>query len=253
MNGNKIISVEGNIGSGKSTFVTILKEKYKDNQNIIFLLEPVDQWKNIVADNGDNIIQRFYKDSAKYSFSFQMVAFISRLSLFKDSIEKNKNKIIVTERSLFTDKYVFAQMLYDDNKMEKINFDIYLKWFYTFSCDYPISEIIYISTNPVVCSERIVKRSRDGESNISIDYLSSCNNYHDSMIDMMKNNNCNITTLDGNINIYKNKEKLYSWLRIFSNIIASSGLKFNISNYSFNCTSSISTGYDGDSDWESEL
>ena len=31
--------------------------------------------------------------------------------------------------SLFTDKYVFAQMLYDSKKMEKIEYEIYNKWF----------------------------------------------------------------------------------------------------------------------------
>ena len=41
-NASKIYSIEGNIGSGKSTIIKILKEHFKNNNNIIFLLEPVD-------------------------------------------------------------------------------------------------------------------------------------------------------------------------------------------------------------------
>ena len=37
-----IISIDGNIGSGKSTFLNLLKEKYNDK--FYFAKEPVDQW-----------------------------------------------------------------------------------------------------------------------------------------------------------------------------------------------------------------
>ena len=40
----KIISIEGNIGSGKSTFVNELKDNI---ENVLFIDEPVDQWEEI--------------------------------------------------------------------------------------------------------------------------------------------------------------------------------------------------------------
>jgi hypothetical protein len=58
-----------------------------------------------------------------------MMAFISRLSILKKTMKENKNCIIITERSLFTDKFVFAQMLFDKGKIEDVNFKIYLEWF----------------------------------------------------------------------------------------------------------------------------
>ena len=42
-----ILSVEGNIGSGKSTILNYLKEKNNQNSNIIFLKEPVDKWDKV--------------------------------------------------------------------------------------------------------------------------------------------------------------------------------------------------------------
>ena len=56
----KIISIDGNIGSGKSTLLNILKTQLAENENVIFLREPVDIWESIVDENGTNIIEKFY-------------------------------------------------------------------------------------------------------------------------------------------------------------------------------------------------
>jgi len=53
-----IISIEGNIGSGKSTLMENLKEYYKDNNEIIFLREPVDEWSLIKDSNGITIFNK---------------------------------------------------------------------------------------------------------------------------------------------------------------------------------------------------
>ena len=43
----KIIYIEGNIGSGKSTLVSNLKKHYEGRNDILFLQEPVHLWENI--------------------------------------------------------------------------------------------------------------------------------------------------------------------------------------------------------------
>ena len=40
----------------------------------------------------------------------------------KNAIDVNPDAFIITERSLYTDKEVFAKMLYDDKKIEDINY-----------------------------------------------------------------------------------------------------------------------------------
>ena len=189
----RIISIEGNIGSGKSTLVQLLKNyNIKNVENIYFLQEPVDEWNNIQDNDGKNIIEKYYSDQYKYSFSFQMMAYISRLSSLKKAIN-NKYDIIITERSLLTDKNVFAQMLYDSGKMEHINYVIYNKWFDEFISDIPKVEYIYIKTTPEIAYERIMKRNRLGE-NISKEYLCECSNYHDKWLN-------DEYTIDGNLDI----------------------------------------------------
>ena len=213
-----IVSIEGNIGSGKSTLLANLRETYKNDANIVFLKEPVDEWEKIKDENGITILEKFYSDQIKYSFSFQMMAYVSRLKVLRDELKniqfsENKKTIIITERSLHTDKMVFAKMLYDSGKIEYINYQIYLSWFNTFSEEFPVHKIVYVKTCPEKCYSRVHKRSRDGEENIPLDYLINCSNYHNDMLDM-SSSECvcnNQLVLDGNIDIYENKKQLEIW------------------------------------------
>ena len=112
-----IISKEGNIGSGKSTFVQELKQsKLYPNSKVCFLLEPVNEW-NKITDNQETIIEKYYKDQKAYAFQFQMMAYISRLKQIKNAV-KAKYDIIITERSVMSDKNVFAKMLYEDGNIK---------------------------------------------------------------------------------------------------------------------------------------
>ena len=217
----KIVSIEGNIGSGKSTLLTNLREKYNNNEEIIFLKEPVDEWEKIKDENGITMLEKFYSNPEKYSFPFQMMAYVSRLKVLRDALKHiksfnspDKKFIIITERSLYTDKMVFAKMLADSGKIEFINYQIYLNWFDTFSEEFPVHKVIYVKTLPENCHYRIMKRSRDGESNISLEYLTNCSNYHDNMLEyFVKENICDDQLiLNGNVDIYKNENQIQLWL-----------------------------------------
>ena len=221
MNKVKIITIEGNIGSGKSTLLEYLKnELIISNQKVIFMKEPVDEWEDIKDSNGNTMLQKFYENQEKYSFPFQMMAYISRLKLLKETVEKYPNAIIISERSLYTDKYVFAKMLYETNKIENVCYQIYCKWFDTFVKDYPIAGIIYVKTDPEICHDRVAKRSRVGESNIPLDYLVSCDTYHDDMLDKEKKLvSKNQLVLDGNVDIFYSKDTLNEWIKSIKEFI----------------------------------
>lgn len=215
-----IISIEGNIGSGKSTLLGNLKEKLADRDDVVFLKEPVDEWSAIKDENGVTMLEKFYEDQVKYSFPFQMMAYISRLKLLKETVDEwinqknGKYLYIFTERSLFTDKMVFAKMLYDTGKMESIQYQIYLNWFDTFAKEYPVKRIIYVKADPIVCHNRIAIRHREGEDHIPLNYLDTCNVYHEQMLDI-NSPDCVCSeqlVLDGNIDIFKNNDELNHWL-----------------------------------------
>lgn len=215
-NNNKLISIEGNIGSGKSTLLAELQEIYASNPKIVFLKEPVDDWSEIRDSNGITMLEKFYANQERYSFPFQMMAFISRLSVLKKAMNEHTDSIIITERSLYTDKCVFAKMLYDSKHIEDVSYQIYLKWFDEFSKDFPVDQVIYVRAYPETCHERIKTRSRTGESTISVDYLQDCHKYHD---DFMNQLNCSINILDGNVNIFEEERAFQKWLALIDDII----------------------------------
>ena len=177
-----IVSLEGNIGAGKSTLIKKLQEIYSDSKDIIFLQEPVDEWINFKDSQGNNILECFYKNQEKYSFSFQMMAYITRLALIEKTIKENPQRIIFMERSLDTDKMVFAQMLFDHGKLEEIEFNIYKYWFDYFQPKEIKRKIIYLDVSPEICFDRIQQRAREGEEGITLEYLQKCHQYHEEMM-----------------------------------------------------------------------
>ena len=205
---SEIWSVEGNIGSGKSTLIKMLKE-INNNKNIIFIPEPVDEWSKIKDKNGKTILERFYENQDKWSFSFQMMAYISRLSLLKKALKKNYD-IIITERSVYTDKEVFAKMLYDDKKIEDVEYSIYLKWFHEFLEELPPISLIYVKTDPQVAFDRVKIRSRKGE-HIPLEYLENCHNYHENWLKGIPSSQ-KMLVLDANYDIKTNPHILSEWV-----------------------------------------
>lgn len=206
-----IIAVEGNIGSGKSTILNILRKKYGGNDNIIFVDEPVSEW-NEIKDKDKSILELFYADKKKYSFAFQILAYITRLRKLLRALEQGEDKIIICERSIYTDKYVFAKMLYQQNFISNIEWKTYNYWFDTFKEKTKLNTIIYVNTSPEICFERIKKRNRTGESDIPLEYLNHCHTLHTEWLTISESKNIediNIIIFDGNKDLDELDEENY--------------------------------------------
>ena len=188
-----LISIEVNIGSGKSTILKLLKQK--SDKSIIFIDEPVSEWQTIGDSSGKNILELFYADKQKYSFTFQILAYITRLRKILDVLKNNNDKIIIMERSIYTDKFVFAKMLFENGFIEEIEWKTYNYWFDTFKDSTQLNGIVYVNTIPEICFERIKKRNRNGESNIEISYLKECHQKH---LDWINNESISVLRIDGN-------------------------------------------------------
>ncbi len=163
--------VEGNIGCGKSSFLGELEKL-----GIPVLQEPVDTWSRVKNENGKNIIEEFYTDPKRHAYLFQSIAFRSRV-IAMSQLTQTKT---VVERSVFTDRNVFAETVRTDGHMTNIEWDDYIKWFdwVIDKCPKP-EKFVYLRTNPETCLKRIGYRARSGESTISLDYLQKLHRRHD--------------------------------------------------------------------------
>jgi deoxyadenosine/deoxycytidine kinase len=206
-----ILSIEGNIGSGKSTLLAELENVFAQDPSICFLQEPVDVWDSIKDEEGVSILQKYYADQKRYAFSFQMMAYISRISLMREALKKNY-RVILIERSVYTDSAVFAKMLFDDKKIEEIEYKIYLRWVNEFIADFPPVKYVYVRAEPHVSYQRILQRGRQGET-IPLDYLENCHKYHD---EWLLNSPSPLLQLDANTDI---SENLVKWVQEINNFI----------------------------------
>lgn len=198
---NTIVSIEGNIGSGKSTVLNILRKRFGDNERVVFVDEPVKEWGDI-RHEGKSVLEWFYHSKEVYSFTFQVLTYITRLRKILQVLENSVNKVIICERSIYTDKHVFAQMLYEQKYINEIEWKTYNYWFGTFEKQTQIDHIIYIQTPPETCMQRIQTRARKGESVIPLDYLQHCDLLHERWL----HNSDTVFFFNGNTALTSEKE-----------------------------------------------
>ena len=177
-----LVTIEGNIGGGKSTMINHIRELYPEYKIID---EPVDQWTSMKDESGRSLLQLFYEDQTRWSYTFQNCAFITRyLSAFEAMSQPiTQDTVYISERGILTDRFVFATMLRDSGLLNKIEWELYTKWFDHFKNLVKANGIIYITTDPNVCKERIHRRGRVGEDGIPQKYLDDLTRYHEKWLE----------------------------------------------------------------------
>lgn len=174
-----LISIEGNIGSGKTTLFRALAAR---NPDWHLIEEPVESWMAMKNERGESLLELFYKDKRRWAYTFQNTALLTRLRAIRDTIRRYDGKgVFLTERCVHTDAQVFARLMRDDGEMDALESELYTMWFETFAAEMPAPvAYIHVDTPVTVCHERIAARSREGEegSAIPIEYLDKLDSAH---------------------------------------------------------------------------
>jgi deoxycitidine kinase len=153
-----------------------------------FIDEPVGVWSALKNERSESLLEVYYKDRKRWSYTFQSCAILSRYQNIEKSISSaiGKSKqpnLFLTERCLDTDYHVFTKMLVADGSIDKLEFDIYKRLFdHLKSTAVPLTAIIYVNTPPAVCMDRIQSRGREGEEGIPLEYLQNLANFQDSWL-----------------------------------------------------------------------
>ena len=85
-----LVSLEGNIGAGKSTLLAELRRLHPD---WYFIDEPVDTWTALKNDEGESLLEIFYADKKRWSYTFQNCALLSRYNLIEEAVKANNFKV----------------------------------------------------------------------------------------------------------------------------------------------------------------
>ena len=176
--------VEGNIGTGKSTFLKMIETHHPECQVIY---EPVDTWTSFKDKEGVNILGHFYKDPKRYAYTFQNIAFISKIEKLSDI---DFTKTVFIERSIWSDKNIFAKNCYMSGLMNDIEFQVYNRWFEWIEANAKKPDVlnfVYLKCSPETSYKRVNIRGRTEESGIGLDYLSQIHDRHEEWLASEKN------------------------------------------------------------------
>ena len=192
----KFISIEGNIGSGKTSLVNKIINDFKG--------------KVILEEFAENpFLPDFYKEPEKHAFPLEMFFMAERFQQLSSNINHQDlfSELTVADYSFFKSK-LFAQNNLKENELDLFNrlYNI------MFSSIKKPDLLIYLHSDIKRLQQNIKKRGRQYERNISDNYLKSIETRYFNYIN--KQSSYNILILDvTNVNFIKDQS-------IYAEIIA---------------------------------
>jgi Deoxynucleoside kinases len=189
----KHIAVAGNIGAGKTTLTNILAKHFS--------------WSPHYEDVENNpYLNDFYNDMPRWSFNLQIYFLNSRI---KQLVEIQKgNQIVIQDRTVYEDAYIFAPNLHEMGLMSKRDFENYKNFFETLKqLVNPPDLLIYLKASVPTLVGQIQKRGREYEENIRLDYLKRLNDYYNNWLDKYDEGRLLVVDID-KLNFAENKDDL---------------------------------------------
>jgi deoxyadenosine/deoxycytidine kinase len=196
----KFIIVDGVIGAGKTTVISLIEKEINNEAHkygklkVKAIYEPVKLW------NDTGVLQYFYKDIPKHCYEFQTYSFITRIeSIIEDLYNNQDADVYILERSIWTDKYIFLELLKD--LIGELRMSMYNKWWDMWSYIIPmrVDKWVLLDTSLEESLRRINTRNRNGESVIDIDYQTNLYIKHIEFYDTLQKENKPVVIIDSTI------------------------------------------------------
>jgi len=192
----KYIAVAGNIGSGKTTLVSILSKHMG--------------WKPYYDEIHKNpYISDFYRDMGRWAFSLQVYFLQKRLQQIYQIMEEKVP--VIQDRTIYEDAYIFCPTLYEMGYITDNDYKTYLNLFQTvIKTVRPPDLIIYLKAKEQTLLTNILKRGRIWESNISISYIKKLNDKYEEWVRSFKE--CRILPIPVDNRDFENEREDIEWV-----------------------------------------
>ncbi|MFS4466988.1 2-amino-4-hydroxy-6-hydroxymethyldihydropteridine diphosphokinase [Maribacter sp. 2210JD10-5] len=155
----EFITIEGNIGAGKTT----LAHKIAEDFNAKLILERF-------ADNP--FLPNFYEDQARFAFPLEMSFLADRYQQFTD----DTSQFDLFKNFMISDYDIYKSLIFAKVTLQKQEFELYRKVFSFMYKEVKKPKIyVYLYQTTERLLENIKKRGRDYEQNIAPEYLEDIN------------------------------------------------------------------------------
>jgi deoxyadenosine/deoxycytidine kinase len=162
------VAIAGNIGAGKSTLTGLLGEQLG--------WEP---FFEAVADNP--YLADFYRDMHRWSFHSQVFFLSRRLRHHHQLLQRSHS--VIEDRTVYEDAEVFACNLYRQGSMSERDYRSYRELYEVLSRLLPPPDlVIYLRASVPTLVDRIARRGRSFEQDISTNYLEQLNILYEEWI-----------------------------------------------------------------------
>jgi deoxyguanosine kinase len=160
------ITVEGPIGVGKTTLSKAISEHFQFH----LLREIVDE---------NPFLGKFYENIEEWSFQTEMFFLCNRYKQLEDI----ETKYLSNQMPVVADYHIFKNLIFAQRTLKKKQYEKYLNIFKILTQDMPVPNmVIYLHANLDTLLQRIQKRGREIEKNISPLYLEQLSlDYHQFM------------------------------------------------------------------------
>lgn len=155
----EFITIEGNIGAGKTSLATKISEEF----NAKLILERF-------AENP--FLPSFYQDQARYAFPLEMSFLADRYQQFSD----DTNQFDLFKSFMISDYDIFKSLIFAKVTLQKQEYELYRKIFNFMYKEVRKPKIyVYLYQTTERLLEQIKKRGREYEQGIEGDYLENIN------------------------------------------------------------------------------
>lgn len=174
----ELISVEGIIGSGKSTVISRLK-----SDGLCAFEEPVQDW---------TLLEDYYRQPTKYGSPLQFQILLSYHKIFQTIKSYGPGSVVYMERGPWAIKNIFNPEIALPNEVTTVINNIHE------TLNFPEPDLfIYLKVDPATAYRRTIRRGRNSERTITLDYFEALyRKYETTIYDPTKNHETHVITVD---------------------------------------------------------
>lgn len=212
--------IEGTIGAGKSKFLELMQQI----GGFHVVQEPVQKWVDI------GILQAFYDDPKGNAYKFQTYTFLTRWKALRETRAAAAESTFpyVVERSIYSDRYVFAEGLHADGMISDMEWAMYLEWWTSLQeLEQEVApsdqKFIYLRASPEVAFARMQHRNREAETGVPFEYIRQNIERHDRWLMQLPSEKVLVIDVDEDFEHHPERfqahiEKIRAFLRIVPDV-----------------------------------